>query len=153
MTKHADLFTPRQLVALTTFSDLVSEAREKIKADAVAAGIPDDDLPLNDGGIGATAYADAVATYLAFAVDKGANIWSSLCSWMNDRGAMRETFARQAIPMIWDFAEANPFCNSGGNFEMFINRSVDVTQIINSDSIGKVFQHDAAIHQTPHTMM
>jgi putative DNA methylase len=58
---------------------------------------------------------------------------------------MRETFARQAIPMIWDFAEANPFCNSGGNFEMFINRSVDVTQIINSDSIGKVFQHDAAI--------
>ncbi|MGV2389672.1 MAG UNVERIFIED_CONTAM: hypothetical protein LVR29_19730 [Microcystis novacekii LVE1205-3] len=57
---------------------------------------------------------------------------------------MRETFARQAIPMIWDFAEANPFCNSGGNFEMFINRSVDVTQIINSDSIGKVFQHDAA---------
>ena len=145
MTKHADLFTPRQLVALTTFSDLVSEAREKIKADAVAAGIPDDDLPLNDGGIGATAYADAVATYLAFAVDKGANIWSSLCSWMNDRGAMRETFARQAIPMIWDFAEANPFCNSGGNFEMFINRSVDVTQIINSDSIGKVFQHDAAI--------
>jgi putative DNA methylase len=145
MTKHADLFTPRQLVALTTFSDLVSEAREKIKADAVAAGIPDDDLPLNDGGIGATAYGDAVATYLAFAVDKGANIWSSLCSWMNDRGAMRETFARQAIPMIWDFAEANPFCNSGGNFEMFINRSVDVTQIINSDSIGKVFQHDAAI--------
>jgi len=145
MTKHADLFTPRQLVALTTFSDLVSEAREKIKADAVAAGIPDDDLPLNDGGIGATAYADAVATYLAFAVDKGANIWSSLCSWMNDRGAMRETFARQAIPMIWDFAEANPFCNSGGNFEMFINRSVDVTQIINSDSIGKVFQHDDAI--------
>ncbi|MDB9542617.1 DUF1156 domain-containing protein [Microcystis aeruginosa CS-1036] len=145
MTKHADLFTPRQLVALTTFSDLVSEAREKIKADAVAAGVPDDDLPLNDGGIGATAYADAVAIYLAFAVDKGANIWSSLCSWMNDRGAMRETFARQAIPMIWDFAEANPFCNSGGNFEMFINRSVDVTQIINSDSIGKVFQHDAAI--------
>jgi putative DNA methylase len=75
------LFTSRQLVALTTFSDLVSEAREKIKADAVAAGMTDDDLPLNDGGIGATAYGDAVATYLAFGVDRLTNRSSTICIW------------------------------------------------------------------------
>ena len=63
---------------------------------------------LRDGGTGATAYADALAVYLAFAVSKMTNIGSSIASWMSDRGAFRETFARQAIPMTWDFAEANP---------------------------------------------
>ena len=66
----ADLFTPRQLVALTTFSDLVQEARERVKQDALAAGMADDGLGLDAGGIGATAYADAVAVYLALAVSK-----------------------------------------------------------------------------------
>ena len=60
----ADLFTPRQLVALTTFSDLVQEARERVKRDALAAGLPDDGEASTAGGAGATAYADAVATYL-----------------------------------------------------------------------------------------
>jgi putative DNA methylase len=109
MTKHRDLFTPRQLVALTTFSDLVREAREHALRDAHVADTRDDSRRLAAGGIGAAAYADAVATYLAFAVDKGANLWSSITSWMSDRGAFRETFARQAIPMVWDFAEASPF--------------------------------------------
>ena len=59
-----DLFTPRQLVALTTFSDLVQEARERVKRDALAAGLPDDGKTLRDGGTGATAYADAVTVYL-----------------------------------------------------------------------------------------
>jgi putative DNA methylase len=144
MTKHADLFTPRQLVALTTFSDLVAEAREKAIADAIAAGLPDDDVPLAEGGTGARAYGESVSIYLGFAVDKGANLWSSLCSWMSDRGALRETFARQAIPMIWDFAEANVFSSSGGNFDMFVKRSVDVLQFLILDKAGNVFQHDAA---------
>ena len=61
-------------------------------------------------------YAQAVSTYLAFAIDKGTNLWSSLTSWMNDRGAFRETFARQGIPMVWDFAEANPFMHQAGIF-------------------------------------
>ena len=68
MTKWSDLFTARQLVALTTFSDLVQEARERVKRDALAAGLPDDGDSLCDGGTGATAYADAVAVYLAFAL-------------------------------------------------------------------------------------
>jgi putative DNA methylase len=120
-----DYFTKRQLIALTTFSDLVQETQKKAEKDAVAAGMTNDSIPLTDGGIGATAYGQAVGVYLAFVVEKGANLWSSLCSWMNDRGAFRETFARQAIPMAWDFAEANPFSNSGGNLSLFINRCAD----------------------------
>jgi putative DNA methylase len=116
MTKHADLFTPRQLVALTTFSDLVGEAREKIKADAVAAGIPDDNLPLNDGGIGATAYADAVATYLGLAVSRSANTICSLAVWSQSRDQSVNVFSRQALPMNWDFPEVNPFAGAAGDF-------------------------------------
>ena len=144
MTAFSDLFTPRQLVALTTFSDLVGEARARARHDAVAAGLADDAVPLAEGGTGATAYADAVATYLAFAVDKGANLWSSLCSWMSDRGALRETFARQAIPMVWDFAEANPFSRSGGNFAMYLNRIVDCVSMLPATRMGTATQSDAA---------
>ncbi|MCL8207107.1 MAG: DUF1156 domain-containing protein [Actinomycetia bacterium] len=112
----ADLFTPRQLVALTTFSDLVGVVRERIRAAAVAAGWPDDGVPLAQGGRGAAAYADAVATYLAFAVDKLADYSSSLTSWIASRDTIRGTFSRQALPMVWDFAEANPFSSSTGNW-------------------------------------
>ncbi|MCL5961062.1 MAG: DUF1156 domain-containing protein [Chloroflexi bacterium] len=110
-----DYFTARQLVSLTTFSDLVAEASENIRKDALAARIPDDGKGLEDGGDGVTAYAEAVSVYLAFAISKVANIGSSIATWMNDRGAFRETFARQAIPMTWDFAEANPFADAGGS--------------------------------------
>ncbi len=116
LTSWGDLFTPRQLVALTTFSDLVQEARERVKGDALAAGLPDDKKPLRDGGTGAAAYADAVAVYLAFVVDKCSDYWSSICSWHNSGEKMRNTFGRQAIPMVWDYTEANPFCTSTGNF-------------------------------------
>lgn len=112
----ASLFTSRQLVALTTFSDLIEEARAKALTDTRTAGLPDDEASLHSGGFGATAYADAVATYLAFAISKVANIGSSIAGWMSDRGAFRETFARQAIPMTWDYAESNCFANAGGSF-------------------------------------
>jgi len=116
LTKWRDLFTPRQLTALTTFSDLVGEARERVLADARAAGLPDDDRPLADGGTGATAYADAVATYLAFGVDKLTDRQSSLCGWDSGYVKIRNTFGRQALPMVWDFAEGNIFSSSTGNW-------------------------------------
>lgn len=118
LTTFGDLFTPRQLAALTTFSDLVSEAREQIRADALHAGMPDDDRGLDAGGIGATAYAEAVATGLAFAVSRTADRGSSICSWDNSpkMEALRNTFGRQAIPMVWDYAEGNPFSESSGNW-------------------------------------
>lgn len=121
MTKHGDLFTDRQLVALTTFSDLIAEAREKVRQDAIAAGMLDNNVSLADGGTGATAYADAVATYLALAVDRLADRNSAICSWDVSRDNTRNTFARQAIPMTWDYAEANPFSDSTGNFHGAIN--------------------------------
>src|SRR5690606_26914784 len=124
LSKFGDLFTPRQLVALNTFSDLVAEAREKVRADAVKSGMADDGRGLDAGGDGATAYAEAIAIYLAFAIDKVSNISSSIASWMSDRGAFRETFARQAIPMTWDFAESNPFADAGGSLATAIDKGV-----------------------------
>ena len=111
-----DLFTDRQLVALNTFSDLVHEAREQIEVDALAGGMNPDATPLRDGGQGAKAYAEAVSVYLGFIVDKCSDYWSSICSWHSSRETLRNTFGRQAIPMVWDYAESNPYCSSSGNW-------------------------------------
>ena len=140
----SDLFTPRQLVALTTFSDLVAEAMVHIKRDAASAGLPDEERPLRDGGTGVAAYAEAVGVYLAFALSKVSNIGSSLASWMNDRGAFRETFARQAIPMVWDFAEANPFANAGGSLEKALDKGAMVINVFPAQNQGLSSQLDAA---------
>jgi putative DNA methylase len=139
-----DLFTPRQLVALTTFSDLVAEAREKIYSDAKEAGFLSDDKPLQDGGTGALAYAEAVGVYLAFAVSKMTNIGSSIASWMSDRGAFRETFARQAIPMVWDFAEANTFSDIGGSFVSAIDKGSMALKAFPAILLAQVLQEDAS---------
>ena len=127
LNKFADLFTKRQLTALTTFSDLVAEARELVTKDAKRAGLPDDNVPLRDGGAGARAYGEAVSVYLAFAVDKAADYWSSISSWM-PRGTIRQVFARQAIAMVWDFAEANFYSEiscSWNNLCEYTAKSVD----------------------------
>lgn len=118
LTSWGDLFTPRQLVALTTFSDLVQEARDRVKADAIAAGLPDDEKPLREGGTGALAYAEAVGVYLAFALNKVADRGSSLGRWdpTPTQSGIINTFSRQALPMTWDFAESNPLGAASGNF-------------------------------------
>lgn len=120
MKKHKDLFTHRQLTALTTFSSLVKEAQQKAEADAVQAGLANDHLGLVDGGIGAKAYGEAIGVYLTFAVDRLADLGSSIATWINTLGAIRNTFSRQAISMTWDYAEANPFSNSSGCFSNMI---------------------------------
>lgn len=117
MDMHKKLFTPRQLTALTTFSDLVAEAQAKATQDALASGMQDDGRGLDEGGCGATAYGQAVGVYLAFLVDKLADYHSSICSWHSSGEKLRNTFARQAIPMTWDYAEANPFSSSSGCFD------------------------------------
>lgn len=111
-----DYFTKRQLIALTTFSELVSEVQQKAEADAVAAGMTNDHIALAEGGIGARAYGEAVGVYLAFVIDKMADYHSSICSWHNSGEKIRNTFGRQAIPMAWDYAEANPMCDSSGSY-------------------------------------
>ena len=114
----ADLFTDRQLVALTTFSDLVAKARDCVQRDAVAAGMRDNGVPLRDGGAGTMAYAETVGVYMAFAISKLADRGSTICSWDSSpkMEALRNTFGRQAIPMVWDYAEGNPFSDSSGNW-------------------------------------
>ena len=115
LTRFSDLFTNRQLMALTTLSDLVSETRERVLSDALSAGM-ERGARLEDGGSDALAYADAIATCLALSVSRQADRSSNLCSWDSSRDSVRNVFARQAIPMVWDYAEANPFSNSSGNF-------------------------------------
>lgn len=115
------LFTNRQLTALTTFSALVGEAQKKAESDAVAAGLADDGVGLADGGTGARAYGEAIGVYLAFVIDQLTNQCSSICGWNAPNTQMRTVFARQAIPMTWDYAESNPFSNSSGCFDNVFN--------------------------------
>ena len=137
-----DYFTDRQLVALNTFSALVHEARAKIEREALAVGISNDPTPLRDGGTGAKAYAEAVSVYLAFAIDRLADAGSSIATWASG-GFIRFTFARQAIPMTWDFAECNFFSESTGNIGGaldWISKAMDTFRPGNS---GELQQHDA----------
>lgn len=147
LTTFGDLFTPRQLVALTTFSDLVGEAREKVAADAHAAGLDPDPTPLADGGRGAEAYADAVAVYLAFAVDRVVDRHTTIATWDSSPSKLqlRNTFARQAIPMTWDFAEGNPFSMSSGTWTPSVEWvSLVLQQGSHSANHGRSVQSDAA---------
>ena len=144
LTRFRDLFTPRQLVALTTFSDLVDDARLKVIQDARSAGLLEDGKGINDGGTGTIAYADAVAVYLAFSVDRGADYWSSICSWHVTGEKIRNTFSRQAIPMMWDYAETNPFSSATGNWTGAIEWIAKAVSEVPANPNGNVGQLDAS---------
>ena len=145
LTKWGDLFTPRQLTALTTFSDLVGEAMARIRADARAAGLPDEDTPLHAGGAGAGAYAEAVGVYLGLGVDYAANYWSVIAT--PAEGFIRGTFARQALPMTWDFAEAPPFGNTSGNWLAGIEWASKAIDNFPAILKGIAHQDDAAVQK------
>ena len=142
MPTWADAFTNRQLVALTTFSDLVGEARQRVLEDALAAGMEEGES-LEAGGADARAYADAIATYLALSVSRCADYWSSICSWHSGRETLRNVFARQAIPMVWDFAEANPFSHSSGNILGQLEWVAKAVERVPADSPGNARQLSA----------
>ncbi|CCJ36894.1 putative DNA methylase [Methanoculleus bourgensis MS2] len=141
-----DLFTPRQLVALTTFSDLVGEARAQVLADALTAGMPDDGRGLEAGGDGATAYADTVAVYLGCQIDQLSNHLSTICAWHINNEQLKNTFARQALPMTWDYAETNPFSNSTGSLQNLQERQIKGIHSLATCSFGLVIQANAT-HQ------
>lgn len=136
------LFTDRQVFGLTTFSDLVHEARERIEADAAASGLLSDGVPLRDGGLGAKAYAEAVSVYLAFAIDRMADAGSTIATWAHS-GFIRFTFARQAIPMTWDFAECNFLSDSTGNFGGAIEWIYKAISEFQPRNTGSLRQQDA----------
>jgi putative DNA methylase len=144
-----DLFTSRQLEELTTFSDLVVELVSRIRSDAIAAGLQDDTLSLSGGGVGADAYAQSIGVYLAFAVSRMADRHSSLCRWdPNPSGyapKIANTFGRQALPMVWDYVEGNPFSPSSGNLLDAIGWIIKVIEIsLSANRKGLSNQADAS---------
>lgn len=126
MITFAELFTNRQLLALMTFSELVAKARAQVEADG-----------------GSAEYAQAVSVYLAFVVDKMTDYHSSVCSWNSSGEKIRNTFGRQAISMVWDYAEANPFCTSSGSYDNMLGWVVKSISILPAASCGVVAQFDA----------
>lgn len=142
---YGDLFTPRQLVTLTTFSDLVQEARERVQLDARDAGMPSDVHGLAEDGIGTAAYADAVAVYLAETVSKITAYHCTMGVWRAKEGKTGRAFGRQAIPMVWDYPECNPFAGAGGDWEGAYGDCARVLAELGSQSTGRATQAAAQL--------
>ena len=121
-----ELFTNRQLTALTTYSDLVTEVQEQV---------------VNDGG--SREYAKAVGVYLAFAIDRMTNIDNSFCRWQTTREQTLTMYSRQAIPMTWDYAENNVFNKAAGDIETTIGSMVKALKVLSPSANGEARQFDA----------
>lgn len=146
MRTFASLFTSRQLVTLTTFSDLVAETRDKVTADARAAGLPADPTPLHEAGTGAAAYADAVATYLALAASKMSMFVTTQSRWRSGDGKTAPGFGRQALPMVWDYADINPFAGAGGDWlEVVTGGTRAISEHCGKQLSGSIDQKDARV--------
>ncbi|MBS1816793.1 MAG: DUF1156 domain-containing protein [Acidobacteria bacterium] len=145
MDRFDQLFTERQLVTLATFSDLVQDAQERVRLDALAAGLSDDKRSLGDGGTGAVAYAEAVAIYLSLIVSKTADSNNALCPWEPVAQCTRQLFGRQAISMLWDYGEANPLHDSSGGLITNVLGHTRGLEFLPSNCIdGHAQQADAA---------
>ncbi len=146
MTDHNQLYSPRQLEMLSTFSDIVVELREKIYKDAIAAKYPGDNKLYHQGGTGAIAYSESIMIYLSFLISQLANHGSTLCGWNSTNTQMRSVFSKQTLSMNWDYAESNPFCDSSGSFNNLFSRQIKGFQSLNSNRYvkGTAIQADAA---------
>lgn len=142
-THWSHLFTDRQLVALTTFSDLLLEVRTAIEEDAGNADLAADNRPLREGGSGAKAYSEALLTFLAFVVDRCAVKWSKCVPWHAGGEKVEHVFGRQAIAMVWYYPEANPFSSSTGNWSGQLTWVAKVVENLPAQGLGEVLQQDA----------
>ena len=138
------LFTARQLVALTTFSDLLVDLRPVIENAARDAGLADDGIRLRDGGSGVAAYADAVITYQALGLSRLTDMCNALCRWESSRTQVRNLFGRQAIPMVWDYAENSVFNDAGGDFRTSLTTLTRALLRLPSNGYGEVRQRVAS---------
>jgi len=143
LTTFADLFTSRQLIALTTFSDMIQEVRFRVKSDAIVAGMSDDGRPLSTKGDGADAYADAISVLAALSLDKFADYNNTICTWNPTNQNIGHMFTKQAIPMAWDFPETSPL--SGGlSFERITEGIARTIAFLPANKRGVAFQQDCA---------
>ncbi len=126
MTQHKDLFTNRQLTVLSTLSGLINDVKTQVVSDG-----------------GSQEYADAIGVYLAFAVDKQADVCSTICSWININGVVRNTFARPTISMVWDYTEVNPFSSSTGSNKLIVEKISECISMLPSEGEATVRQLDA----------
>lgn len=137
------LFTPRQITTLTTFSDFVREVRGRVLRDALAAGAASDDRGLCASGTGAAAYADAVCVYLALAVSKLSDYNGALVQWSKARDQAVHVFGRQALPMVWDYAEVNPLAEAAGDFSVSLAGILRTLNILGIAGLGTAVMADA----------
>lgn len=143
LSEWVKLFTHRQLVALDAFSSVIDEIRERAKQDALNAGLVDDGVGLNDGGSGAQAYAEALSVYLAFAIDRMAMTGNNLVRWNGVGEKAQHCFGRQALPMLWDFAEPNFLADATGSLSAAVFYSHDPIPYLPAGKVGRVIQADA----------
>ncbi|MBR6861288.1 MAG: DUF1156 domain-containing protein [Acidaminococcaceae bacterium] len=149
LTEYADLFTARQMTMLLCFSDLLREAQDKAASDALAAGLAPSGGHISQGGTGALAYGQAIGIYLAILVDMLADHNSTVCSWDPASFRIRNTFRRQAIPMTWNYAEANPFTDVSGNYTALLKKLVEAIASLPCGAESKVYHGDAVTEQYP----
>ena len=135
MLKHWQLFTQRQLTALTTFQKIVPSVREKALKECGLQFKTQTE---------ATEYVDAIITYLGMTISKLANRLSALCFWDPGGEKIQQVFARQAITINWDFVEGNPFSESSGNFLGQLDYTLNVLRRQSFSNPGYARQHDAA---------
>lgn len=134
LTRHADLFTPRQQALLTTLGDLVREAHDWVHSDALAASMPADE---------AREYASAVTLYLGLCASKMAAFHCSLARWRPDADKTAPAFGRQAIGMVWDYAECMPFAGAGGDWLGVVDGAYKTLLGVPATVPGSVEQQDA----------
>ncbi|MGI5835996.1 MAG: DUF1156 domain-containing protein [Chloroflexota bacterium] len=134
LTSWGSLFTPRQIIVLTTFGKLVQEVRGKIEKDGVRVGLKPDV---------AVVYADVVSTYLALSISRWMDLSNTLASWNSSNENVRGLFARHAIPMTWDYVELSPFGSLAPPTSFFESSSAIVAEQGLANVSGKVTQQDA----------
>ena len=149
MPRYVDLFSPRQLRTLVTLSDLVSEARTKVLEDCTESDHLVDEEPLCTGGNGAGAYADAIATYLSFAVDRTVDFNTTMTRWNASNEKVMNTLARQAIPMNWDFGEAAILSDVVGGFAPAVDFISKCLLKVSPVAVGQIEQINAPDNSYP----
>lgn len=125
--KHWQLFAPRQLEAMVTLSELVRNVHEDVNRDARQSGLTDAD---------ANTYAEAVMTFLSLSLDRCADFGNGHCRWTAGNQKVMNLFGRQAIPMVWDFAEANILGETVGSWITCGNYVADCIEVLGKSAGG-----------------